>query len=123
MVKPARICPRANCPNTVPCADHPNSQRYPYSYSSQAHRQWRDAVLARAGGRCQAQGCTNPATHADHIDPIALGGPALDIANGQALCPGCHSKKTRADDVLPRYDPGGPKEEPPTPTTDRFAIG
>lgn len=38
---------------------------------------------------------TNPATHADHIDPD---GRRFDLRNGQGLCHPCHSRKTAAQD-------------------------
>lgn|ERR1700674_3386626 len=68
-------------------------------YSSPAYRTWRAAIIARAGGCCQAPGCGKSAGRlfADHIveirdDPSR----ALDISNGQALCPRHHTLKTHA---------------------------
>lgn len=69
-----------------------------------AHRAWRDAVLARAGGRCEwvEGGVRCPKAEpghrlvADHIVERRDGGAALDPANGQALCWSHHTAKTAA---------------------------
>jgi hypothetical protein len=51
----------------------------------------RRAVMARAGGRCEAPillawgRCPDPATDIDHIYPWSRGGPTV-VSNGQALC-------------------------------------
>lgn len=60
------------------------------------HKAWRAAVLERDHYQCQLRypGCITTATHADHVTPIAEGGAADDIANGQAACRPCHSKKS-----------------------------
>jgi 5-methylcytosine-specific restriction protein A len=58
------------------------------------HRVWRAAVLARCGHRCVDCGAVDD-LHADHIDP---NGPRYDVANGQTLCRGCHSRKTATID-------------------------
>lgn len=65
-------------------------------YGGQAHREWADKVIARAGGRCQASGCgrNNCRLYADHIIEKKDGGPLFDLANGQALCGSCHTTKT-----------------------------
>ncbi|WP_271180680.1 HNH endonuclease signature motif containing protein [Ancylobacter defluvii] len=59
-------------------------------YETPEHRAWAKAVVARAGGRCQWEGCTRAApAHrmiADHIVEIKDGGAKLDLANGQCLC-------------------------------------
>jgi 5-methylcytosine-specific restriction protein A len=43
---------------------------------------------------CQQAGILTAAVHVDHIQPINQGGARLDQANLQALCAGCHSRKT-----------------------------
>lgn len=64
-------------------------------YVTAAHKKWREAVIARAGGRCQVPGCLAGGTlYADHIQELRDGGAALDVANGQALCARHHSLKT-----------------------------
>ena len=65
-------------------------------YLSPEHKEWRARVVARAGGRCEAEGCgrREPRMFADHIVEISDGGARLDLANGQCLCGRCHSLKT-----------------------------
>lgn len=46
---------------------------------------------------CQQAGILTVAHHVDHIQPITQGGARLDQANLQALCAGCHSRKTRRE--------------------------
>lgn len=59
----------------------------------------KDATFpARLGARNRCAMCdTNRNLQFDHIVPLRAGGPRLDPANIQALCPACHSRKTRAD--------------------------
>ena len=51
----------------------------------------RDAVMHRAGGRCEAAAlfawgrCREAATQVDHVYPWSRGGPTI-VSNGQALC-------------------------------------
>lgn len=66
------------------------------------HRAWRQAVLERAGWRCQSVDAgsrcmtAHPAKlFADHIHERRDGGDSLDVANGQALCGQHHAIKTR----------------------------
>lgn len=78
-------------------------------YQTPEHRAWRDAVLARAGHRCEArddrgQRCTKATPlhrmFADHIREIKDGGALHDLENGQCLCGSHHTAKTaqrRAD--------------------------
>lgn len=61
-----------------------------------ARQAWRRAVLERAKYRCQHCGRAGR-LEADHIKPLDQGGAALDLANGQALCRGCHIVKTKAE--------------------------
>lgn len=67
-------------------------------YGTAEHRAWRDAVIARAGGRCQWPGCDRSLRDgrlfADHICELSDGGAPYDPANGQALCGAHHSLKT-----------------------------
>ena len=73
----------------------------PY-YKSKRHREWRDKVIARAGGLCEMcrrygrvgpDGLPIAATTAHHIKPRQLY-PELQyqVTNGQALCEACHSR-------------------------------
>lgn len=67
-----------------------------------AHRDWRQAVLARAGYRCEwidrGKRCERTApTHrliADHKVERKDGGALLDPKNGQCLCFAHHTLKT-----------------------------
>jgi 5-methylcytosine-specific restriction endonuclease McrA len=47
----------------------------------------RRAVLDRDGHHCYVTGCVKPATHVDHIIPLAEGGRRLDPTNLRASCP------------------------------------
>ena len=55
----------------------------------------RAQVLADAGHRCQIgmPGCTGNATQADHIVPIAQGGPRLARENLRAACASCNNRR------------------------------
>jgi 5-methylcytosine-specific restriction protein A len=71
-------------------------------YDSAEYLAWRDQVIARAGGRCEAvvngQRCTRAKPEhmicADHIVELKDSGSLLDIRNGQALCVQHHRLKT-----------------------------
>lgn len=53
----------------------------------------RESLFALAGGKCVGCGLAlEPGWHADHVHPWTLGGKT-EIANGQALCPGCNRSK------------------------------
>jgi hypothetical protein len=80
----------------------PRDKRADPFYLTEAHRQWRALVLARAGGRCEAiengERCAKAAPHhrmfADHIRELQDGGDPLDPFNGQCLCGAHHTRKT-----------------------------
>jgi 5-methylcytosine-specific restriction enzyme A len=55
----------------------------------------RRRILRRAGGECEACGI-EARLEVDHIVNVAEGGDH-SLANLQALCPGCHRVKTRAE--------------------------
>lgn len=75
----------------------------PY-YSSAEHISWRDAVIARAGGRCEyvdpdtGLRCTKSRPRyrmfADHIVERRDGGDQTALPNGQCLCGAHHTLKT-----------------------------
>ena len=107
---PSRPCSKPGCPN-LNCTEHSASRLYDQArrrarhadperapglgrYNTARWRRVREIVLARdlICRVCQVEA----ATEADHIMPIARGGDVWDVANIQGLCPGCHSKKTRA---------------------------
>jgi 5-methylcytosine-specific restriction protein A len=66
------------------------------------HRAWREAVLQRAGYRCEwverGVRCERTSsTHrmfADHVVERQDGGAALDVTNGRCLCARHHGLKT-----------------------------
>lgn len=68
-------------------------------YSTPEYAAWRAAVIARAGGRCQAPNCKGrhfpgQRLFADHVRELRDGGAPFDVKNGQALCGAAHSAKT-----------------------------
>ena len=67
-------------------------------YGTPEHHAWRDEVVKRANGMCQAPGCGRVGVRlfADHVVEIKDGGSKTDLRNGQALCGRCHSRKTVA---------------------------
>lgn len=60
------------------------------------HRAFRDAVLKRAGYRCQDCGKVGGALYADHVIERIDGG-ATHPANGRCLCAACHTLKTNRE--------------------------
>lgn len=71
-------------------------------YLTPEHRTWREAVISRAGRRCEViengQRCqkTEPEHRmfADHIAELSDGGAQFDTTNGQCLCGRHHTLKT-----------------------------
>ena len=72
-------------------------------YQTPGYLAWRDLVIARAGGRCEAvddRGRRCPKARprhrvfADHKHEIRDGGARFDPANGECLCGSHHSAKT-----------------------------
>lgn len=58
----------------------------------------RAALFDMANGMCQICGCElNDSFHADHVVPFALGGKTT-LANAQALCPTCNTRKGKKMD-------------------------
>jgi 5-methylcytosine-specific restriction enzyme A len=64
---------------------------------------WRDAVIRRAGGKCEwvedgiPCGRNEPRMFADHIIERRDGGEPFDVANGQCLCGRHHTLKTNIE--------------------------
>lgn len=75
----------------------------------------RRSILDRDGGVCQLgyPGCAVTATEADHIIPVAEGGTD-DEANGQAVCPPCHRRKT-AEEIARGKARQPRRKRPPAP--------
>jgi 5-methylcytosine-specific restriction enzyme A len=71
-------------------------------YQTEAHRQWREQVLRKAGYQCEwtdnGERCTKAAPQhrifADHAKERRDGGDPFDPANGKCLCGTHHSLKT-----------------------------
>jgi 5-methylcytosine-specific restriction protein A len=63
-------------------------------YYTPEHIAWSKAVIARSGRICQGCGRTDTRLYADHIVELQDGGKPFDLANGQALCGSCHTRKT-----------------------------
>ncbi len=61
-------------------------------------RRWRKVRLIQLRREPLCRRCGELATEVDHIVPIAKGGAMSDLANLQALCKRCHSRKTVAQD-------------------------
>ena len=82
----------------------PERKRVDPFYLTAEYRQWREAVIARAGRRCQAvedgERCAKAEPEhrlfADHIVELSDGGAPLDPANGRCLCGSHHTLKTTA---------------------------
>ena len=73
------------------------------SLSTPEHKAWREAVLGRAGYRCEwvdgngercLKGSPTHRLFADHIRERRDGGAPLDPANGRCLCGSHHTLKT-----------------------------
>lgn len=85
-----------------PRAVKPEPKRSAPVYHTPEYRAWRDEVVLRAGGRCEAveggRRCTKGEPFhrmfADHVVEIRDGGSPIDPANGQCLCGAHHSAKT-----------------------------
>ena len=72
-------------------------------YHTPQFKAWKAAVIARAGGRCEAvdpgvQRCHKAQPmhrmFADHIEEVRDGGAEFDLDNGQCLCGSHHTAKT-----------------------------
>lgn len=81
----------------------PDPKRADPVYQTPEYRLWRDQVITRAGGRCEAitngKRCWKGTSHghrmfADHILELRDGGSLLDPSNGMCLCGAHHSAKT-----------------------------
>lgn len=74
-------------------------------YLTPEYRAWRDAVIRRAGRRCEAVDAgvrchkaePQHRLFADHVRERRDGGALYDIANGKCLCGRHHSLKTAGE--------------------------
>ena len=69
-------------------------------YRSRRWQRMRTSILERDGWRCRRCGKAGR-LEVDHVVPMAVGGDPWEPANLQALCRGCHSAKTRAENPRP----------------------
>ena len=85
-------------PRSMAIARVPDKTAAPI-YSTPEYQEWRQVVIARAGGVCQAPLCRRrePRMFADHIIELKDGGAPFDPANGRCLCGKHHSLKTAAE--------------------------
>lgn len=74
----------------------------------------RRRILARDPICRWREGCTQPATIADHIIPVAEGG-SDDESNGQGLCAEHHDRKTRDEQARGRARRSTRRPERPHP--------
>lgn len=117
--KPRRPCATPGCVNVVTsghCPQHKRPAARAGRHAARRYDRTRGSASARGYGRqwrhvrdaflrrhplcvdCQRRGITRPATEVDHIQPHR--GDALvfwQADNLQALCKGCHSRKTAAE--------------------------
>lgn len=72
-------------------------------YHTPDYERWKQVVIGRAGGRCQAMlddgsRCLKARPHnrmfADHVVELEDHGAPFDPANGQCLCGSHHTRKT-----------------------------
>lgn len=96
-------------------------------YSSPEWRAARAECLQRAGFRCAACGRASQGLHVDHRVELSDGGHPTSQANLQALCQGCHNRKTaeaRALRLGQRFDrPGAGDGRPCLPDASGGALG
>lgn len=99
-------CREPGCPNYATQRGRCNAHYVPWERPSQntrqltrtQRRQFHDAVLA-AHPVCEWPGCSDPATEADHVIPIADGGAHDPATNGRALCTPHHDHVTRLENA------------------------
>ncbi len=84
----------------------PHAARSP-EYSTARWQAARLAQLKRCPCcvECTKQGRTTPATVADHITPVRLGGAFYDPANHQSLCRPCHQSKSASERTIQSAQP------------------
>lgn len=112
MPRAPKACGRAGCTSRVvgrtycdehrpqTWTSHPSANALALTSADRAR--FRARVLRR-DAVCRWPGCSEPATEADHVVAIALGGDPHDADhNGQGLCPPHHALKTRLDRAASR---------------------
>ncbi len=112
-LKAKHPCAHPNCPATLRhgayCPEHQRQREHDLYvqrperdgfYQSARWRRFRKLILAEQPicVACEASGRVVPATDVDHIEPrLARPDLAFEPTNCQALCHGCHSRKTRRE--------------------------
>lgn len=103
---PTRLCLTPQCPSPATyrgrCDKHSKERNRETHRNRQVYNSKRWKILRRAVLFDQpiCQHCNNAlARDVDHITPIEHGGDPYDRSNLQALCPSCHGRKTRAEQV------------------------
>jgi 5-methylcytosine-specific restriction endonuclease McrA len=90
------VCAEFGCPDVAVrygrCETHAKAERRRRHESTRAWRRLRQAVLDRAGGRCER--CGGAAEDAHHLVPRARGG-ADTLGDLEALCSTCHAEEHR----------------------------
>jgi 5-methylcytosine-specific restriction protein A len=84
-------CPNQATPYSGRCLDHP-PPRSPSSKATgtSAYKRARVQALKRDNWTCQL--CGDPATQADHIQQVALGG-SHELSNLRAVCASCNQAR------------------------------
>ena len=96
--RPLRPCLQPGCTLLVAKGRCPTHSRQYERYRGSAakrgygprHQHWRKLVLGREP---LCRDCGKPATDADHIIPLSMGG-TWELENGAGRCHRCHSRKT-----------------------------
>ena len=73
------------------------TQQHPERAALYASSAWKYARWRQLRDEPDCRACGEPATHVDHIVPIAEGGADVDPANLQSLCKRHHGPKTLAE--------------------------
>jgi len=74
----------------------PSASRRGYDVRWQRYRAWYLAQHPLCE-HCKARGRVVAASVADHVIPLSAGGAHCTESNTQALCAGCHNRKTATD--------------------------
>lgn len=79
-------------------------------------QRWRRLAAAclRRDPICRTPGCTERASHADHVIPREEGGPD-DLSNLRGLCASCHNRRSARKNTPPRLagcDAAGAPRDP-----------
>lgn len=108
----AKVCNVPGCPN-IDCPEHSrpawrdSRQRRPRKGSGWAEQERARRVIRRHGGICHV--CGQPgADQADHVRPLASGGPDEESNMRPIHAVPCHREKTQRESREGRTHPAGP---------------